>query len=92
MDAARQADTLIIGSFQWAAAQNASQKDMIKQLLKTGKPSVVLSLMSPYDMLNYPEADCAMVLYGMTAPAMSAAGKALTGVIEPKGRLPILLK
>ena len=90
--AAAKADTLIIGSFQWAAAQNASQKDMIKQLLRTGKPSVLLSLMSPYDMLNYPEANCAMVLYGMTAPAMSAAGKALTGIIEPKGRLPILLK
>lgn len=92
MAAANAADTLVIGSFQWAAAQNASQKEMIKKLLATGKPSVLMSLMSPYDMLNYQEAPCAMVLYGMTAPAMSAAGKAMTGIIEPKGRLPILLK
>lgn len=92
MEAAAAADTLVIGSFQWAAAQNMSQKEMIKKLLATGKPSVLMSLMSPYDMLNYPEAPCSMVLYGMTAPAMSAAGKVLTGAISPMGKLPILLR
>lgn len=90
--AAAKADTLILGSFQWAAVQNNSQRDMIKQLLKLGKPTALLSLMSPYDTVNYPEADCVLVLYGMTSPAMSAAGKALTGLIGPKGRLPILLR
>lgn len=89
---AKKSDVIVVGSFQWAAAQNYSQKDTIKQLIKLGKPVLLLSLMSPYDMLNYPEADCALVLYGMTAPAMSAAGKTITGIIQPKGRLPVVLK
>ena len=71
--AARAADVLVIGSFQWAAVQNNSQKEMIKQLLKMGKPAVLLSLMSPYDLVNYPEADCALVLYGMPNAVIEAA-------------------
>jgi len=87
----KSADRLIIGSFQWAQAQNKNQKKAIKALLSAGKPSVLISLMSPYDLPNYPEAGAAMAVYGMTAPGMAAAGEVLTGETQPVGRLPVKL-
>jgi len=89
--AARDADILVIGSFQWAGSQNTSQRSAITALLASGKPSVLLSLMNPYDLAGYPQAPCALALYGMTAPSMSAAGEALAGLLAPAGRLPVTL-
>ncbi|HOW89497.1 MAG TPA: glycoside hydrolase family 3 N-terminal domain-containing protein, partial [Elusimicrobiales bacterium] len=83
------ADRLVIGSFQWAQAQNRGQRKAIRALLATGKPSVVISLMSPYDLSAYPEAGAALAVYGMTEPGMAAAGKALAGEFPPRGRLPV---
>jgi beta-N-acetylhexosaminidase len=89
--AADAADILVLGSFQWAGAQNVSQRETIRALLASGKPSVVLSLMNPYDLAAYPRAACALALYGMTAPSMAAAGEALSGALTPAGRLPVTL-
>jgi len=89
--AALNADVLVIGSFQWAGAQNKSQRSAINDLLASGKPAVLLSLMSPYDLAGYPRAQCALALYGMTAPSMSAAGEALSGTLTPSGKLPVTL-
>ena len=89
-EAAANADTLVIGSFQWSGAQNTSQRETITRLLASGKPSVLLSLMNPYDIAGYPGA-CAMALYGMTAPSMTAAGEALAGLLKPTGRLPVAM-
>lgn len=87
--AAEAADILVLGSFQWTGAQNSSQRSVIRSLLNSGKPAVVLSLMSPYDLPAYSRADCEIALYGMTAPSMSAAGEALSGTLAPSGRLPV---
>jgi beta-N-acetylhexosaminidase len=89
--AAASADILVIGSFQWAAAQNVSQRAAINSLISTGKPVVLLSLMSPYDLRDYPGAACELALYGMTAPSMEAAGEALAGDLKPSGKMPVIL-
>ncbi len=89
--AAADADVLVLGSFQWTGAQNASQREAINKLLGTGKPAVLLSLMNPYDIPAYPEAGGVIALYGMTAPSMTAAGEALTGQLAPAGKLPVSL-
>lgn len=86
------ASRLIIGSFQWAQAQNINQKKAIKTLLALGKPSVLISLNSPYDLSAYPEAGTQLAVYGMTAPGMAAAGEVLTGDTDPRGRLPVKLE
>ena len=89
--AAAGADALVIGSFQWAGAQNATQRETITRLLASGKPAVLISLMNPYDLAGYPQASCALALYGMTEPSMAAAGEALAGLFEPAGKLPVVL-
>ncbi len=89
---AREADLLIIGSFQWAQAQNSAQTRAIKSMLALGKPSVVVSLMNPYDSELYPEAGSVMATYGISRTSMAAAAKILSGVIEPVGKPPVALK
>ncbi len=89
--AAAQADILVLGSFQWTGDQNRSQRAAINLLINSGKPSVLLSLMNPYDIGAYPGAPAVIALYGMTAPSMAAAGEILTGRLSPTGRLPVKL-
>lgn len=91
LEAAAAADQLVIGSFQWSGAQNSAQRDTIKALLALKKPSALLSLMNPYDISGYPQAQCVLALYGMTAPSLAAAGEALDGRLKPAGRLPVAL-
>ncbi|OGR98158.1 MAG: hypothetical protein A2016_00380 [Elusimicrobia bacterium GWF2_62_30] len=92
MKAAAGADVLVIGSFQWAASQNRTQREAIRRLLGAGKPAVLLSLMNPYDLAGYPEAPCALALYGMTAPSLEAAARVLSGELQPRGKLPVSMK
>jgi len=89
--AAAEADVLVLGSFQWTGAQNASQRNAINVLINSGKPSVLLSLMNPYDIPSYPGAPAVVALYGMTAPSMAAAGEILTGQLSPSGKMPVAL-
>ncbi|MBI4801852.1 MAG: hypothetical protein HY796_04945 [Elusimicrobia bacterium] len=89
---AEKADRLVIGSFQWAGAQNRNQKKAIKALLAAGKPAILVSLMNPYDLANYPQADAAIAIYGMTVPGMTAAGALLAGEFQAQGRLPVELR
>ena len=90
-EAAADADLLVLGSFQWTGAQNATQRDAINRLIDSGKPSVLLSLMNPYDIPAYPKAPGVIALYGMTAPSLAAAGEILTGRLSPTGKLPVAL-
>ncbi|MDD2806073.1 MAG: glycoside hydrolase family 3 N-terminal domain-containing protein [Elusimicrobiales bacterium] len=89
--AAAEADVLVLGSFQWTGAQNASQRDAINILVNYGKPAVLLSLMNPYDIAAYPGASAVLALYGMTAPSLAAAGEILAGQLAPAGTLPVEL-
>ncbi|MDT8287228.1 MAG: glycoside hydrolase family 3 N-terminal domain-containing protein [Elusimicrobiales bacterium] len=89
---AREADLLVIGSFQWAQAQNSAQTMTIRSLLELGKPSVVVSLMNPYDTELYPEAGAVMATYGISRTSMAAAAKILSGIIAPVGKPPVELK
>lgn len=92
MAAAAGADLLVLGSFQWTGAQNATQRDAINALLNSGKPAVLLSLMNPYDIPSYPRAAGVIALYGMTAPSLAAAGEILAGRLVPAGKLPVALQ
>ncbi|HBE88690.1 MAG TPA: hypothetical protein DDW67_06075 [Elusimicrobia bacterium] len=89
---AREADLLVIGSFQWAQAQNSAQTGTIKSLLGLGKPAIVISLMNPYDAGLYPEAGAVMATYGISRTSMAAAAKILSGTIEPVGKAPVELE
>ncbi len=89
---AGKSDILIVGSFQWSSTQNKKQIKAIKKILQLGKPSIMLSLMSPYDILNYEKFKAVIALYGITDFSMEAVAKVLTGRVAAEGKLPVLLK
>lgn len=83
------ADLVLIGSLQWADKPIAAQRSAIRELLKTDKDVIFLSLMSPYDIKFYPEAKNIVALYGANKLSTRAAADIILGNIEPKGKLPV---
>ena len=57
-----------------------------------GKPVILASLMSPYDIEKFPEAQTVLAVYGITGPSMEALGKIILGKIPPKGKLPVSIE
>ncbi|MDR1124292.1 MAG: glycoside hydrolase family 3 protein [Elusimicrobiota bacterium] len=85
----RNADLVLLGSMQWADKPIASQRAAIRELLKSDKDIILLSLMSPYDIKFYPEAKNVIALYGANKFSVRAAADIILGNIDAKGRLPV---
>lgn len=88
-DCALAADLVVIGSLQWANKEVPAQKKAIEELLNLNGNTVILSLMSPYDLKHYPQARTALAIYGVNRFSATAAAEAILGKIKPKGQLPI---
>ncbi len=83
------ADIAVIGSLQWANKAVSEQRKAIQELLNLNKNTVILSLMSPYDLKNYPQAKTTLAIYGVNSFSAAAAAEVILGEIKPKGQLPI---
>ncbi|TDC65476.1 glycoside hydrolase family 3 protein [Actinomadura sp. GC306] len=67
------------------------QMDLVKALLATGTPVVVVAVRDPYDIAWFPEADTYLATYSYTAEALRSAAAALFGELNPRGRLPVAI-
>ena len=85
------ADITVLGSLQWANKEIPAQKNAIDTLMKENKKIILLSLMSPYDILNYPKAKTILALYGVNKFSAENAAAVILGKMGPKGYLPISL-
>lgn len=88
---AKDANALLIGTFQWADKPSPAQQKAVQELLKLKKPSVIISMMSPYDILLYRDAPAALATYGANKFSMRAVGEILSGALPPSGELPFKL-
>lgn len=88
-DIAKRYKTILIGSFQWSGVQNFNQKKAIKRILSISARPVLISLMSPYDISNYPKAPSIILTYGITPFTMETLADVLAGKITTKGILPV---
>ena len=88
---AGKADMLIIGSFQWSDESSVRQIKLIKKLFALQKPSILASLMSPYDIEKFPEAGTVLATYGITKISMKTMGEIIIGREKPLGKLPVKL-
>jgi len=82
---------LIIGSFQWSDESSVRQIKLIKKLFALQKPSILASLMSPYDIEKFPEAGTVLATYGITKISMKTMGEIIIGREKPLGKLPVKL-
>ena len=61
------AHTLVVATRQ--AAQFTSQRQLVRQLLMLGKPSILVALRDPDDLAQLPEATCTVAAFD-DSPAM----------------------
>ncbi|MFQ6101888.1 MAG: glycoside hydrolase family 3 protein [Anaerolineae bacterium] len=80
-------DTVIVGTIN--ASMQSNQAAMVKALLDTGVPTIVVALRLPYDLQAYPNAPTYLCTYSVLAPSMDALAGVLWGDIPFKGRLPV---
>jgi beta-N-acetylhexosaminidase len=80
-------DVIIAGTINAYAGEK--QAEFIRQLLRTGKPVVIVAMRLPYDLAAFPQAPTFLCTYSILEPSMRAAARALFGFGETKGRLPV---
>lgn len=83
-------DTVIIGAL--SSKQSKEQQELGEKLAKSGKKIVVIGMRTPYDLTVYPKADATVVTYEFTTPALKMTAKALYGIEQVTGTLPVTLQ
>jgi beta-N-acetylhexosaminidase len=86
--AARQNDiTVTTTNNAWG---DTGQQRLVKALLATGKPVIVVALGGPYDIAYFDEAPTFLAAYGYQPNSLTAITSTLFGV-NPTGRLPVTI-
>ncbi|MFD5403919.1 glycoside hydrolase family 3 protein [Streptomyces griseorubiginosus] len=83
--AARDADAVIVGTYNVTAAQ----KTLVEQLVASGKPVVALAIRNPYDVAQLPTVPAYLATYSWTDVELRAAARVIAGKAAPRGRLPV---
>jgi beta-N-acetylhexosaminidase len=68
---------------------SAGQQKLVKQLVATGKPVVVVAVRDPYDIAYFTEAPTYLATYSTTAISMESLARVLFGEVQPAGLLPV---
>jgi beta-N-acetylhexosaminidase len=74
-----------------AAWNRTAQQNLVKALLATGKPVIVVSVRDAYDIGYFPEAKNYLVTYGYTPASLESLTKVLFGELDPTGKLPVMV-
>ncbi len=82
-------DVIVVGTINAYAEKN--QADFIRELLKIGKPVIVVAMRLPYDLSVFPQASTFVCTYSILEPSMKAVARALFGRGEMKGQLPVTI-
>jgi beta-N-acetylhexosaminidase len=71
------------------AVTDPAQQRLVAQLADTGRPVVVAATGLPYDLGLFPRAAAGLAAYSESGASLTALAKALTGGLNPAGRLPV---
>jgi beta-N-acetylhexosaminidase len=86
-DKARDYDLVIAGTLN--ASTQPGQEALVRALLQTGIPTIVVAMRMPYDLAAFPEAPTYLCTYSILEPSLRALAQAIFGQIEFRGRLPV---
>ena len=64
---------------------SAGQQKLVKQLVATGKPVVVVAVRDPYDIAYFTDAPTYLATYSTTAISMESLARVLFGEVQPAG-------
>jgi len=85
--AAGNVDAVVFASYN--ATGNAAQKQMVAELAATGTPVIVVATRNPYDINVFPGADAVLNSYGVKEVNFHGAVRAISGGVNPSGKLPV---
>ena len=80
-------DLIVVGTIN--AFNNPSQTSLVREILKTKIPVIVVAMRLPYDLMSFEEASTFICTYSILQPSMQALAKAMLGRIQFNGRLPV---
>jgi beta-N-acetylhexosaminidase len=86
--------TVVVTNRVWfhdATSDYTSQQALVRALLATGKPVVMVAANVPYDIAYTPEAPVYLATYGYSAPTLDAFVRTLFGDLNPHGKLPVTI-
>jgi len=86
--AASQDLVLVSTNRAWA---NPAQQTLVKALLATGKPVVVVAMRDPYDIAYFPDVSAYVATYSYTRVSLLALARVLFNEVAPRGRLPVMI-
>jgi beta-N-acetylhexosaminidase len=80
-------DLIVMGTIN--AFNQPQQAVLVREVLKTGIPTIVVALRLPYDLRAFPEAQTYVCTYSILEPSMKALASALFGKSSFYGHLPV---
>jgi beta-N-acetylhexosaminidase len=84
---AQASDEVVVATDKaWA---DAGQQTLVKQLLATGKPVVVVAVRDPYDIAHFTDAPTYLATFSTTAISVESLTRVLFGEVQPAGLLPV---
>lgn len=86
VSAARSADLVVVLTSNLRG--NPGQRELVDELLATGKPVVAVSVQEPYDA-GYADVPTWLATYDWRAVSMESLARVLFGERSPSGRLPV---
>jgi beta-N-acetylhexosaminidase len=82
-------DLIVIGTIN--AYAQAEQAEFVRAVLRMNMPVIVVAMRLPYDLVAFPHASTFVCTYSILEPSMRAAAKALFGLFEMTGHLPVTI-
>jgi beta-N-acetylhexosaminidase len=86
---AQQSDQVVVSTNK--AWTSAGQQKLVKQLVATGKPVVVVAVRDPYDIAYFTDAPTYLATYSTTAISTESLARVLFGEVQPGGLLPVTI-
>ncbi|OEV07858.1 beta-N-acetylhexosaminidase [Streptomyces nanshensis] len=72
-----------------AKDKGAAQADLVKALVKTGKPVVAVAVRNAYDIRRFPGVPACLATFSYGKPSLDSVVRALYGDVNPSGKLPV---
>jgi beta-N-acetylhexosaminidase len=69
--------------------KKAGQQKLVKGLLATGKPVIVVATRDPYDIAYFDDAPTYLATYSYSPVALESVVRVITGQVSPSGALPV---
>src|SRR6476661_5992896 len=93
VSAANGSDAVVVTTMKaWDTSvtdKRAGQQKLVKALLATGKPVVVVATRDPYDIAYFTQAPTYLATYSYSPVAIDALARVITGEVSPSGKLPV---